>query len=57
MQYTNFQPTPVFSSDHQPIMPCHPARARKLLRNGHAIPHHIQGIFGIRLLVLQSRIR
>ena len=50
MQYTNFQPTPVFSSDHQPIMPCHPARARKLLRNGRAVPHHIQGIFGIRLL-------
>ena len=31
-------------------MPCHPARARKLLRNGHAVPHHIRGIFGIRLL-------
>ena len=31
-------------------MPCHPARARKLLRNGRAVPHHIRGIFGIRLL-------
>ena len=50
MQYTNFQPTPVFSSDRQPLMPCHPARARKLLRNGRAVPHHLKGIFGIRLL-------
>ena len=31
-------------------MPCHPARARKLLRNGRAVPHHVRGIFGIRLL-------
>lgn len=50
MNYTNHQPTPVFSSDGQPIMPCHPARARKLLAKGRAVPHHIKGIFGIRLL-------
>ena len=50
MQYTNRQPTPVYSSDYEPLMPCHPARARKLLRNGRAVPHHIRGIFGIRLL-------
>ena len=50
MRYTNYQPTPVFSSDGLPLMPCHPARARKLLRNGRAVPHHIRGIFGIRLL-------
>ena len=31
-------------------MSCHPARARNLLRNGRAVPHHIRGIFGIRLL-------
>ena len=31
-------------------MPCHPARARKLLRNGRAVLHHVRGIFGIRLL-------
>ena len=50
MYYTNYQPTPVYSSDGHPIMPCHPARARKLLQNGRAVPHHISGIFGIRLL-------
>ena len=31
-------------------MPCHPARAGKLLRNGRAVPHHAKGVFGIRLL-------
>ena len=50
MHYTNYQPTPVYSSDRQPLMPCHPARARKLLRIGRAAPYHIKGIFGIRLL-------
>ena len=50
MQYTNYQPTPVYSSDRQPLMPCHPARARKLLRQGRAAPYHVRGIFGIRLL-------
>ena len=50
MHYTNYQPTPVFSSDGQPIMSCHPARARKLLAKGRAVPHHVKGIFGIRLL-------
>ena len=50
MHYTNYQTTPVFSSDRQPLMPCHPARARKLLRNGRAVPHHVRSIFGIRLL-------
>ena len=50
MHYTNYQPTPVYSSDGKPTMPCHPARARKLLANGRAVPHHIKGIFGIRLL-------
>ena len=50
MKYTNYQPTPVYSSDYQPLMPCHPARARKLLVAGRAAPHHVRGIFGIRLL-------
>ena len=50
MHYTNYHPTPVYSSDCEPLMPCHPARARKLLRNGRAVPHHVRGIFGIRLL-------
>lgn len=50
MHYTNYQPTPVYSSEGLPLMPCHPARARKLLRDGRAVPHHIRGIFGIRLL-------
>ena len=50
MHYTNYQATPVYSSDGNTIMPCHPARARKLLANGRAVPHHVKGIFGIRLL-------
>ena len=43
MKYTNYQLTPVFSSDRQPLMPCHPARARKLLAKGRAVPHHVRG--------------
>ena len=31
-------------------MPCHPARAGKLLNNGRAVPHHTRGISDIRLL-------
>ena len=31
-------------------MPTHPARARKLISKGRAVPHHIKGMFGIRLL-------
>ena len=50
MNYTDYQPTPVFSSDRHPLMPCHPARARKLLTTGRAVPNDIRGIFGIRLL-------
>ena len=50
MYYTNHQPTPVFSSDCQPLMPTHPAKARKLMQKGRAVPHHVKGLFGIRLL-------
>ena len=50
MQYRKYQPTPVYSQDGFPIMPCHPARARKLMRSGRAVPHHIKGLFGIQLL-------
>ena len=50
MQYRSFQTTPVYSSNDQPLMPCHPARARELMRKGRAVPHHVKGIFGIRLL-------
>ena len=50
MHYTNHQPTPVFSSDRQPLMPTHPAKARKLMQKGRAVPHHVKGLFGIRLL-------
>ena len=50
MHYTNHQPTPVFSSDGHPLMPAHPAKARKLLQKGRAVPHHVKGLFGIRLL-------
>ena len=50
MHYNNYQPTPVFSSDGQPLMPTHPAKARKLMQKGRAVPHHVKGLFGIRLL-------
>ena len=50
MNYTNYQPVPVYSSDAQPLMPTHPARARKLLAQGRAVPHHVKDMFGIRLL-------
>ena len=50
MRYTNHQPTPVFSSDGQSLMPTHPANARKLMQKGRAVPHHVKGLFGIRLL-------
>ena len=50
MEYVNYQQVPVLSLDHQPLMPCHPARARKLLATGRAVPHHVKGIFAIRLL-------
>ena len=50
MHYTNHQPTPVFSSDGQPLMPTHPAKARQLMQKGRAVPHHVKGLFGIRLL-------
>ena len=50
MNYNNCQPTPVFSADGQPLMPTHPARARKLMQQGRAVPHHVKGLFGIRLL-------
>ena len=50
MNYSNHQPVPVYSLDAQPLMPTHPARARKLLQKGRAVPHHVMGLFGIRLL-------
>ena len=50
MNCTNHQPSPVFSSDCQPLMPTHPAKARKLMRQGRAVPHRVKGLFGIRLL-------
>ena len=50
MHYTDHQSTPVFSSDGQPLMPTHPAKARKLMQKSRAVPHHVKGLFGIRLL-------
>ena len=50
MNYINHQPVPVYSSDAQPLMPTHPAKARKLMQKGRAVPHHVMGLFGIRLL-------
>ncbi|MFQ5796832.1 MAG: RRXRR domain-containing protein [Candidatus Bipolaricaulia bacterium] len=45
MQYV-----PVVGSTGQPLMPCHPARARELVHNGRAVRRFNRGIFYIRLL-------
>ena len=41
---------PVVSSTGKPLMPCHPARARELVRKGKAIRRFDRGLFFIRLL-------
>jgi len=45
MQYV-----PVVSSDGSPLMPCHPARARELIRSGRALRRFSKGVFYIWLL-------
>ena len=51
MNYISHQPTyPSTRQTTQPLMPTHPARARKLMQQGRAVPHHVKGLFGIRLL-------
>jgi len=41
---------PVVSSTGKPLMPCHPARARELVRRGRALRRFNRGAFYIRLL-------
>ena len=43
---------PALSATGQPLMPCHAARARQLIRNGKAIKKHDRGIV---YLVLTER--
>lgn len=45
MQYV-----PVISSTGKPLMPCHPARARELVRKGRAVRRFERGIFYVQLL-------
>ena len=40
---------PVVSTGNKPLMPCHPARARELVRKGRAIRRHNRGVFYIQL--------
>ena len=40
---------PVLSSIGKPLMPCHPARARELVRKGKATKRYLKGIFCIQL--------
>ena len=40
---------PVVSSTGKPLMPCHPARARQLVREGKAVRRFDHGLFYIRL--------
>jgi len=41
---------PVISATESPLMPCHPARARQLVRSGRAIRRFNKGIFYIKML-------
>lgn len=41
---------PVVSASGTPLMPCHPARARELVRKGRAVRRFKKGLFFIRLL-------
>ena len=41
---------PVVGTTGVPLMPCHPARARELVRNGKAVRRFNKGIFYIKLL-------
>jgi hypothetical protein len=43
-------PVPVISNTGKPLMPCHPARARRLIRNNKALPRFKNGMFYIKLL-------
>lgn len=45
MQYV-----PVLSANGKPLMPCHPARARELVRKGRAVRRFRKGFFYIQLL-------
>src|SRR5260221_7706183 len=44
MQYV-----PVLSATGQPLMPCHPARARELVRSGRAIRRFDRGLYYLPL--------
>ncbi len=43
------QYVPVLDKNNQPLMPCHPARARQLLKKGKAVCRWFRGVFAIKL--------
>lgn len=45
---------PVISATGKPLMPCHPARARELVRKGRAVRRFTKGFFYIQLLDRQD---
>ncbi len=45
---------PVVDSNQKPLMPCHPARARELVRNGKALRRFNKGMFYILLVDRQG---
>lgn len=45
---------PVVGSNQQPLMPCHPARARELVRQGKAIRRFRRGLFYLQLTKRQD---
>ena len=48
-QHNKVPRVPVLSSTGKPLMPCSPARARELVRNGLAVKRWLKGIFCIQL--------
>jgi hypothetical protein len=48
-QHNKVPRVPVLSSTGKPLMPCSPARARELVRNGLAVKRWLKGVFCIQL--------
>jgi len=48
---------PVLSSSNAPLMPCHPARARELLKKRKATKKWFKGIFCIKLIMRKTGIK
>ena len=50
METTDTRKVPVLGRDGRPLVPCHPARARELMRTRRARPHRVRGVFCIQTM-------